>query len=64
MHAFLLTIPRHTYGLDYLSSETEATAMRVGMKVKSSLLFHRNVRATKTDVNVKDGIEYWVSDVK
>ena len=26
------------------------------MKVKSALLFHRNVRATKTDVNVKDGI--------
>ena len=25
-------------------------------KVKSTLLFHRNVRATKTDVNVKDGI--------
>jgi hyperosmotically inducible protein len=28
----------------------------VGVKVKSALLFHRNVRATKTDVNVKDGI--------
>jgi hyperosmotically inducible protein len=28
----------------------------VGMKVKSALAFHRNVRATKTDVNVKDGI--------
>ena len=28
----------------------------VGTKVKSNLLFHRNVRATKTDVNVKDGI--------
>lgn len=28
----------------------------IGMKVKSTLLFHRNVRATKTDVNVKDGI--------
>ena len=28
----------------------------VGMKVKSALLFHRNVRATKTDVNVTDGI--------
>lgn len=28
----------------------------IGMKVKSALLFHRNVRATKTDVNVKDGI--------
>jgi len=25
-------------------------------KVKTTLLFHRNVRATKTDVNVKDGI--------
>jgi len=28
----------------------------VGAKVKTALLFHRNVRATKTDVNVKDGI--------
>jgi hyperosmotically inducible protein len=28
----------------------------VGLKVKTALLFHRNVRATKTDVNVKDGI--------
>ena len=28
----------------------------VGVKVKTALLFHRNVRATKTDVNVKDGI--------
>ena len=28
----------------------------IGMKVKSALLFHRNVRATKTDVNVKDGV--------
>jgi hyperosmotically inducible protein len=28
----------------------------IGVKVKSALLFHRNVRATKTDVNVKDGI--------
>jgi len=28
----------------------------IGLKVKSALLFHRNVRATKTDVNVKDGI--------
>jgi hyperosmotically inducible periplasmic protein len=28
----------------------------IGMKVKSALLFHRNVRATKTDVNVKNGI--------
>ncbi len=28
----------------------------IGLKVKTALLFHRNVRATKTDVNVKDGI--------
>ena len=28
----------------------------IGTKVKSTLLFHRNVRATKTDVYVKDGI--------
>jgi osmotically-inducible protein OsmY len=28
----------------------------LGLKVKTALLFHRNVRATKTDVNVKDGI--------
>jgi hyperosmotically inducible periplasmic protein len=28
----------------------------VGLKVKTALLFHRNVSATKTDVNVKDGI--------
>ena len=28
----------------------------IGLKVKWALLFHRNVRATKTDVNVKDGI--------
>jgi osmotically-inducible protein OsmY len=28
----------------------------IGMKVKSALLFRRDVRATKTDVNVKDGI--------
>ena len=28
----------------------------IAMKVKSALLFHRNVRATKTDVDVKDGI--------
>jgi hyperosmotically inducible protein len=27
----------------------------IGLKVKSGLLFHRNVRATKTDVNVNDG---------
>jgi osmotically-inducible protein OsmY len=28
----------------------------VALKVKTALLFHRNVRATKTDVNVSDGI--------
>jgi osmotically-inducible protein OsmY len=28
----------------------------IGTKVKTALLFHRNVRATKTDVNVTDGI--------
>jgi len=28
----------------------------IGTKVKTALLFHRNVRATKTDVNVKDGV--------
>ena len=28
----------------------------IGTKVKTTLVFHRNVRATKTDVNVKDGI--------
>jgi hyperosmotically inducible protein len=28
----------------------------LGVKEKSALLFHRNVRATKTDVYVKDGI--------
>ena len=28
----------------------------VGVKVKTALLFHRNVRATKTDVNVTDGV--------
>jgi hyperosmotically inducible protein len=28
----------------------------VGLKVKTALLFHRNVSASKTDVNVKDGI--------
>src|SRR6185503_9255208 len=28
----------------------------IATKVKSTLWFHRNVRATKTDVNVKDGI--------
>jgi hyperosmotically inducible protein len=28
----------------------------IGTKVKTALLFHRDVRATRTDVNVKDGI--------
>jgi hyperosmotically inducible periplasmic protein len=28
----------------------------IGLKVKTALLFHRNVSASKTDVNVKDGI--------
>jgi osmotically-inducible protein OsmY len=28
----------------------------IGVKVKTALWFHRNVRATKTDVNVKDGV--------
>jgi hyperosmotically inducible periplasmic protein len=28
----------------------------IGAKVKTALLFHRNVRATKTDVNVRDGV--------
>jgi osmotically-inducible protein OsmY len=28
----------------------------LGTKVKTTLLFHRNVRATKTDVNVTDGV--------
>ncbi len=28
----------------------------IGLKVKTALLFHRHVRATKTDVNVKDGL--------
>lgn len=28
----------------------------IGTKVKTTLLFHRNVRATKTDVNVADGV--------
>ena len=35
---------------------TEQSDGWVGTKVKSNLLFHRNVRATKTDVNVKDGV--------
>ena len=37
-------------------SPAEHSDTWIGMKVKSALLFHRNVRATKTDVNVKDGI--------
>ena len=37
-------------------SPAEHSDSWIGMKVKSALLFHRNVRATKTDVNVKDGI--------
>src|SRR6185503_6953876 len=28
----------------------------IGLKVKSALLYHRNVRATKTDVTVTDGV--------
>lgn len=28
----------------------------IGVKVKTALLFHRNVRATKTDINVRDGV--------
>lgn len=28
----------------------------LGLKVKSALRFHRNVRATRTEVNVKDGV--------
>jgi osmotically-inducible protein OsmY len=34
----------------------EHSDMWIGWKVKSALLFHRNVSTTKTDVNVKDGI--------
>jgi len=37
-------------------SPAEHSDSWIGMKVKSALLFHRNVRSTKTDVNVKDGI--------
>jgi osmotically-inducible protein OsmY len=37
-------------------SHAEHSDAWVGTKVKSTLLFHRNVRATKTDVNVKDGV--------
>ena len=34
----------------------EHSDMWIGWKVKSALLFHRNVSTTKTDVKVKDGI--------
>ncbi len=37
-------------------SPAEHSDLWLGTKVKTALLFHRNVRATKTDVNVKDGI--------
>jgi len=37
-------------------SPAEHSDAWIGMKVKSALLFHRNVRASKTDVNVRDGI--------
>ena len=37
-------------------SPAEHSDAWIGTKVKSNLLFHRNVRATKTDVNVKDGM--------
>jgi hyperosmotically inducible protein len=37
-------------------SPAEHSDTWISMKVKLALLFHRNVRATKTDVNVKDGI--------
>lgn len=37
-------------------SPAEHSDTWIGLKVKAALLFHRNVRATKTDVNVKDGI--------
>jgi hyperosmotically inducible protein len=37
-------------------SPAEHSDTWIGMKVKTALLFHRNVRATKTDVNVKDGV--------
>jgi osmotically-inducible protein OsmY len=37
-------------------SPAEHSDAWLGMKVKSALLFHRNVRATKTDVNVEDGV--------
>ena len=38
------------------ASHAEHSDGWLGVKVKSALLFHRNVRATKTDVDVKDGI--------
>jgi osmotically-inducible protein OsmY len=34
----------------------EHSDLWIAMKVKGALLFHRHVRATKTDVNVKDGV--------
>jgi hyperosmotically inducible protein len=37
-------------------SPAEHSDAWISLKVKSALLFHRNVRATKTDVNVRDGI--------
>jgi len=37
-------------------SPAEHSDAWIGTKVKSALLFHRNVRATKTDVNVTDGV--------
>ncbi len=37
-------------------SPAESSDAWIGTKVKSTLLFHRNVRATKTDVNVRDGV--------
>jgi hyperosmotically inducible protein len=38
------------------ASPAEHSDAWLGVKVKSNLLFHRNVRATKTDVNVTDGV--------
>jgi osmotically-inducible protein OsmY len=37
-------------------SPAEHSDTWISMKVKSALLFHRDVRATKTDVNVNDGV--------
>jgi len=37
-------------------SPAEHSDAWIGTKVKSALWFHRNVRATKTDVNVTDGV--------